>query len=141
MGRIKGSKHKPATHCKRGHEFTPENTWVSPKGNKRSCRECMCLYRNTDKGKTIKMHAKLRAHGWTPELHAAVALEQDNKCWICGKEACTEMHGVLSADHKHTVPPKPRGLLCVCCNLGLGAFKDSPDFLIKALEYLKKYGE
>jgi hypothetical protein len=27
------------THCKRGHEFTPENTYVSP-GGKRSCRTC-----------------------------------------------------------------------------------------------------
>lgn len=27
------------THCKRGHEFTPENTYVGPKGN-RFCREC-----------------------------------------------------------------------------------------------------
>lgn len=27
------------THCKRGHEFTEENTYVSPKGN-RDCRTC-----------------------------------------------------------------------------------------------------
>jgi len=27
------------THCVRGHEFTPENTWVSKK-NERHCREC-----------------------------------------------------------------------------------------------------
>jgi ribosomal protein S27E len=27
------------THCKRGHEFTPENTYTSPAGA-RSCREC-----------------------------------------------------------------------------------------------------
>lgn len=29
------------THCKHGHEFTPENTYVPPgKPNQRSCREC-----------------------------------------------------------------------------------------------------
>lgn len=27
------------THCKRGHEFTPENTWVSRRGS-RNCRAC-----------------------------------------------------------------------------------------------------
>lgn len=28
------------THCKRGHEFTPENTWISPTTGKRRCRAC-----------------------------------------------------------------------------------------------------
>jgi hypothetical protein len=28
------------THCKRGHEFTPENTWVSPTAGGRACRAC-----------------------------------------------------------------------------------------------------
>lgn len=28
------------THCVNGHEFTPENTWLSPKVRGRSCRQC-----------------------------------------------------------------------------------------------------
>jgi HNH endonuclease len=27
------------THCPRGHEYSPENTWVDPDGARR-CREC-----------------------------------------------------------------------------------------------------
>lgn len=33
------------THCKRGHEFTPENTRISRRG--RACRKCALLYRST----------------------------------------------------------------------------------------------
>lgn len=29
------------THCKRGHEFTPENTYIFPNGRWRQCRTCM----------------------------------------------------------------------------------------------------
>lgn len=31
------------THCKRGHEFTTENTYIRPNGN-RNCRECWKTY-------------------------------------------------------------------------------------------------
>lgn len=29
-----------ATHCKHGHEFTPENTYINPGTGKRKCRTC-----------------------------------------------------------------------------------------------------
>lgn len=32
------------THCKRGHEFTPENTYHYPNRSQRACRECHRLY-------------------------------------------------------------------------------------------------
>lgn len=31
------------THCKNGHEFTEENTYIAPQGN-RSCRICLRIY-------------------------------------------------------------------------------------------------
>jgi hypothetical protein len=31
---------KPITHCKRGHEFTPENTYVIPGSGSRVCVTC-----------------------------------------------------------------------------------------------------
>jgi len=34
----KGRLKRTSTHCKRGHEFTPENTYLSNGG--RGCRQC-----------------------------------------------------------------------------------------------------
>lgn len=36
------SLHRGKTHCKRGHEFTPENTYVARDGH-RNCRTCVRL--------------------------------------------------------------------------------------------------
>lgn len=40
--------HARQTHCKRGHEFTPENTYIRQRGHKkeRFCRECSRLRDN-----------------------------------------------------------------------------------------------
>ena len=32
---------KPINRCRRGHDFTPENTYVQPKRGTRACRTCM----------------------------------------------------------------------------------------------------
>ena len=43
----KGSFNAKKTHCKRGHEFTEENTYVKPLGG-RQCRSCQsALQRST----------------------------------------------------------------------------------------------
>lgn len=35
-----GQAQASKTHCVRGHEFTPENTYRPPGKNERACREC-----------------------------------------------------------------------------------------------------
>ncbi len=39
-GRVSGAKLRSRTHCRRGHELTPENTHYIAKYNARSCRKC-----------------------------------------------------------------------------------------------------
>lgn len=38
-GKANGARQRARTHCKRGHEFTPENTRITPEGW-RNCRQC-----------------------------------------------------------------------------------------------------
>lgn len=57
-------------------------------------------------------------------------------CAICG-EVC-KSGKLLAVDHDH-VTGKVRDLLCGRCNTGLGVFRDRPELLIKAADYLKEH--
>jgi hypothetical protein len=69
-----------------------------------------------------------KRYGWTPEMYEAKKVEQNNLCAICGNP---QEGKELAADHEHCVPPKPRGLLCETCNVGIGMFKRMLFFLKK----------
>jgi hypothetical protein len=60
-------------------------------------------------------------------------IEAIKQCEICGAEA--PEHRALDVDHNHTTG-RVRGKLCRACNHGIGNFKDNPDLLLKAVDYL-----
>ena len=70
-----------------------------------------------------------------------MAVEQNNKCAICGQPE-TQMRGgkvkALAVDHNHTTGTI-RGLLCSDCNTGLGKLRDSQTILNAAIAYLDRY--
>lgn len=79
------------------------------------------------------------AYGITIEEYEKMALAQDNKCSICGKEEDVKHQSGktkrLAVDHCH-ISGKVRSLLCTNCNTGLGKFLDSRELLVAALAYL-----
>lgn len=79
-----------------------------------------------------------RLCGLTREEYAALREAHGDRCAICGEKETTVILGkqiALSVDHCHT-KGKARGLLCAKCNQGLGCFRDRPDLLRRAADYL-----
>lgn len=79
---------------------------------------------NTRYGKTLIDYDKL-------------LVAQNYRCAICNKNI-TEFKRGLAIDHDHKTG-EVRGLLCFCCNMALGYFKDDTDLLNNAIKYLNKY--
>lgn len=71
-------------------------------------------------------------HGITLDQFHAKYESQDFVCAICGDEMVGRF---LHIDHDHS-DGSFRGILCHLCNVGLGAFKDSPERLSLAIGYL-----
>jgi len=82
---------------------------------------------------THKRTCKL--YGITPAQYAELLAKQGGGCAICGDPPTSTRD--LSIDHDHTTG-KVRGLLCNCCNPGLGYFKDNESRLHRAIAYLRE---
>jgi 5-methylcytosine-specific restriction endonuclease McrA len=80
------------------------------------------------------------AYKLTPEMWDAMLDAQGYACAICSRtweksDSNLDWH----VDHDHT-SGEVRGILCTHCNLGLGHFKDNPQYLRQAVEYLALAG-
>lgn len=92
---------------------------------KNVCQQCI---RFKEKERSLRRYYDLSGSEFDTFLR-----EQSFKCAIC------ESEGKLVVDHNHKTK-EVRALLCLTCNTGLGAFKDSPKLLQTAIEYLDKCG-
>lgn len=72
-----------------------------------------------------------RNYGLTVEEKERVEDFQGHKCAICGRPLDRP-----NVDHSHATG-EARGLLCWHCNNALGKFRDNPEILLKAAEFLK----
>ena len=74
-----------------------------------------------------------RRYGISLKDYNNVLFSQNGVCALCHKQQ-TRM---LTVDHDHK-SGDIGGLLCYSCNLGLGLFRDHPEHLIEAAQYLNK---
>lgn len=84
-----------------------------------------------------------RQYGITLDDYDRMLADQGGVCAICLLPETRTMRSdspqvrALAVDHDH-VTGEIRGLLCFCCNTGIGKFGDSPDRLRAAAKYLSK---
>lgn len=83
-----------------------------------------------------------KMYGITIDDFDRMAHAQGYCCGICGNQE-TAVDGLglprrLAVDHCH-ITGKVRALLCTNCNKSLGGFRDDPDLLRKAADYLERH--
>jgi hypothetical protein len=133
-------------HCTKCGEDRPDSEFYKGLKN-RLCKKHYCEYTAACRRRYQK-DPKYRERSWAAGLKTRLGVEftaynalldsQGHLCKICGKpdgDGTSYQTKRLALDHCHATG-KVRGLLCEQCNKGLGMFKDRPELLQKAIEYL-----
>jgi hypothetical protein len=121
---------KVCPQCKRKLSSTQFNlSRISYDGLSSRCSEC----------------ASLEKLGLTLQQYNQLLEMQNGKCAVC-QIVESNGHGRFHVDHDHSCCPGRMkcgncalGLVCSKCNLAMGSFKDSPELLKKASNYLRKW--
>ena len=87
--------------------------------------------------KDNKRRSMLAKYGLVPEEWQEMWDRQEGKCASCGDPLKTGTGG-CAVDHDH-ITGRVRELLCTPCNIGLGLYRDSPERLEQAAQYLLKH--
>lgn len=89
-------------------------------------------HRKTPHGQvSLKRRELKKRFGLPYEEWQRMLADQGGRCAICPRPA-------TDVDHDHETG-KVRALLCNSCNKGLGFFRDDPDLLRRAEEYLNDH--
>ncbi len=105
-------------------------------------REQAVLRKLDERTAAIDRNAKFKHHHGVTIEEANDMIEAQNRlCAICnqlptGKGHCSRLH----VDHCHKTG-KVRAMLCNNCNHGLGHFRDEPERLVAAANYLRSHSD
>lgn len=115
-------------------------------GIKYQCKKCdkkaSKLHYKTNQAYRERMAQRVRERGLarfdlTTKQYEDMLVEQNGVCAICYKNNGKKS---LAVDHDHRTGVV-RQLLCMNCNTALGHFKDDPELLERAIEYLKRHSD
>lgn len=129
-----GSTDKPATErtthkiCKGCEQSLPLAAFYN---TVRYCKDCYPHYRQEANAKRLSRAASVA------ETVAEMRAIQQGRCAICNTPEEDAPKRRLHVDHDHE-SNAVRGLLCGLCNTGLGQFKDDPQRLFAAIDYLRR---
>ena len=111
------------------------NDKASKDGKGRWCKECKKKQKKSEQAKLDSWRFNImERYGVTESQYLEMLESQGNVCAICGKTP-EENGRRLSIDHDHKTG-RVRGLLCIGCNRALGYFRDRPEIMLSAAEYL-----
>ena len=140
--------HKKCSKC---DEIKPHNFFHKDSSNKYGlsywCKDCAkksSKKHHSRKQKSDPDYVAARRnyhisskYGITSSEYDAKLKAQNSRCSICNINLFVKTHQ-CHLDHDHKTG-KLRDFLCTNCNRGLGHFKDSPELLVNAANYLKKH--
>lgn len=136
----------------RAKESQKKNYWKNVEVNRQRMRDWH--HANKDKKKAgfknwidknkgrVRGNRLFKSYGLTNKDYISMFESQMGLCSICGEQ----QQGItkdgetkfLCVDHCHSTG-QVRELLCVKCNTGLGQFRDNPELLTRAANYLIKH--
>lgn len=128
-------------------EFAKDPKHIARGGRSYRCKACCRTFANTRHAERMAddegyAHGRResyfrKTYGITQEHRAALLSAQGWECAICRASLLGYGQGTHT-DHCHTTG-NLRGMLCTNCNRGLGHFKDNPELLTAARDYLRKH--
>ena len=128
-------------------EWKPEDLFSKSSGKldglQSRCKACAkSLYEATRSD--VRAANRKGKYGLSSDAFNGLLRSQGGVCAVCGTDEPGSKFWAV--DHDHSCCPGPgscgkcvRGILCGACNLGLGAFRDNPDSLRSAVEYLARF--
>lgn len=141
--RNKAKPYDPNGVCHCGAEFLRRFGGKEQKYCSSKCRSKFTARywrrKNSERGHEIVRKSRFKRHGLSFEHYIEMLTAQGGICAICAGTDPGATHGrkrrYFSVDHCHATR-RIRGLLCTKCNTGIGMFRDNPDWLKRAAEYL-----